>query len=280
VGASVGYVLTLSGPTEDFELLRNSRPIPIAVNKPLEKGDKIKVVKESHQKGTTNYDNSVTLLLGMGELVTLTHKETQSKSYRVENSQQVPSVLGNFIASLAKSFNGWQEHHVHLISVYTRGNQKNRDPLRMPLLASSQNKLLAGKKTLSLSWLDGQPPYQVRVTLQGSKQSWHQSNLSESAVTLVNISLSSGSYLTEISDATGQSVKGTFQVVTDSPILQNEEVKAIQNKSLPENSRRTLLASWLAQHQDWRLEAYQQVAEIADQFYPALLVKEGLAGGK
>lgn len=283
--ANVGYVLTFSGPSDDFELLRNSKRMLMAKNQPLEQGDKICVLKKSSSNGTI--DNSVTIALGAGELVTLTYKDThydngQRKLYPVEASTVIPTVLGNLKDSLIKWFDDLQKHHVHLISIYSKGEQQNSQPLKIPLLATEQ-KLLAGKNTLSLGWLGGKPPYRVQLMVQGSKEQWTEDHLQTATVTFnfKDVSLKTGHYLVEVSDANQdkkQSVKHPFEVVADSEILQDEAVKAIQ--TLPESSRRIWLASWFAQRPEWRLEAYQQVAPIADQSHPALLVKEGLISGK
>jgi hypothetical protein len=225
--------------------------------------------------------------LGAGELVTLTYKDThydngQRKHYPVKTSEVIPTVLGNLKDSLIKWFYNLQEHHVHLISIYTKGEQQNHQPLQVPLLTTEQ-KLLAGKNTLSLAWLGGKPPYRVQLMVQGSKQQWTEKHLQTATVTFnfKDVSLKTGRYLVEVFDANQdkkQSVRGTFEVVADSEILQDEAVKAIQK--LSDSSRRIWLASWLAQRPEWRFEAYQQVAPIADQFHPALLVKEGLISGK
>lgn len=277
VWASVGYILTLNGQPNDFELLRYSRSEPVFPNKPVELGDKIRVLT----KPTTNRESpSLTLLLGNEELVTLTYQNTHPKPYLVKASQQLPTVFGGLLTSLETWFNGLQEHQVHLLSVYTKGTSKNPEPLTMPLLTGNAVKLLAGKKNLSLGWSGGQAPYQVQVSQNGSSQHWSNQSSETRSVTLGNFKVTPGGrYLVEVKDAAGQLVKGTFDVVADSSILNDPQVQAIQ-RSPSSESRQVLLASWLAQRPEWRLEAYQQVVGIAEKFYPAKLVKEGLEAGK
>lgn len=275
--ASVGYILTLNGQPSDFELFRHSKSEPVFPNKPVEQGDKIRVIT----KPTTNPKSpSLTLLLGNEELVTLTYQKTSSKPYLVQASKQLPGVVSGFMNSLVNWFKGLQEHQVHLLSVYTKGTSKNPEPLTMPLLTGNAVKLLTGKTTLSLGWSGGQAPYQVQVSQEGASQSWSNPSSTTTSVTLGNFKATLGRrYLVEVKDAAGQSVKATFDVVADSSILNDPQAQAIQGSPSSE-SRQVLLASWLAQQPGWRLEAYQQVAGIAGKFYPAKLVKEGLEAGK
>lgn len=274
--ASVGYILTLNGQPSDFELFRHSKLEPVFPNKPVEQGDKIRIIT----KPTTNPKlPSLILLLGNEELVTLTYQDTSSKPYLVKASKQLPGVLDGFMNSLVNWFKGLQEHQVHLLSVYTKGTSKNPEPLTMPLLTGKSVKLLTGKTTLHLGWLGGRPPYQVQVSQEGSSQKWSAAHLPTTSLTLENFKATTGRYLVAVHDAAGQWVKGTFEVVADSSILKDPQAQAIQGSPSSE-SRQVLLASWLAQQPGWRLEAYQYVTGIAGKFYPAKLVKEGLEAGK
>jgi len=58
------------------------------------------------------------------------------------------------------------------------------------------------------------------------------------------------------------------------------EIQAIEESNLPEQTKQTLLAIWLANQPEgkWELEAYQHVAEIKE-YEPAALVQQGLKMG-
>lgn len=268
--ASVGYILAFDGTATDFELLRGSKPVSVEANKPLEKGDKIRVLKRC-AANDSKCANSLILLLGSHEFVTLTYAD---KTYEVKESKQVSNLLDGFVESLAKWFTDLQAYQVHLVSVHSRGDDL---PLSMPLLAGEQT-LIAGKTKLYLGWVGGKAPYRVKIVLEGSKKEWTRENLQDTSVMLDNFVASPGRYGVEVKDAKGQ-VGSQFRIVTETAILKEASAKTgIQHDSLS-NSHQTLLASWLVQHAGWRLEAYQRVAGIKG-FKPALLVKEGLEGGK
>jgi hypothetical protein len=270
--AGVGYIQTLNGPSESFTLLRGSKQETVVANKSLEVGDKIRVLKNDPKF-------SLTLLLDNGELVPLTYQNTHPTPYPVTAGQPVPGVLKGFMNTVQGWFTDLQEHHVHLVSLYSRGEPRHPEPLSMPLLMGDQTLLQEGKTTLFLGWQGGQSKYRVQVTLEGARKIWRVDGLQATSVTLDNFSATPGRYLVEVSDAKGQSVRGNFQVVANSTLLQDAQVQAIQHLPVSEDNQQTLLASWLAQQPRWRLEAYQQVADIAKRFEPALLVKEGLEGG-
>lgn len=276
----VGYIVMLNGPATDFELMRNSKREDVNVNKPLEQGDKIRVLKPSHTEdgidcvaNATVCENAITLLLGNKELITLTHTD---KLYKVEHST-APSISIGFVQFLGKWFTKLQTYQVNLVSLYSKGNDKL--PLKLPLLAGGQNqKLIAGKTRLYLAWVGGVPPYRVEVALEGSQEKWIKDKIQGTSVQLDNFATATpGRCAVEVKDAQSM-VKGQFEIVTETAILEEaQQAKIAIRQDSPSANQHTLLASWLAQKSEWRLEAYQYVAAIED-FKPALLVKAGLAG--
>jgi hypothetical protein len=268
--ANVGLILLFDGAPSDVELIRNDKPEEVFPEKPLEVGDKIRVTRDIPPLRL--------ILLLNGEQVILTYEKTHPEPYQVQASEQLPSEWANAVKSMASLFRDIQKSP-DLIPIHLpKGGSENHKPLTMPLLTGDSVKLLADKTTLSLGWQGGQPPYRVQVTLKESPQKRNEAQSETTSVTLANFQAIPGHYLVEVQDNAKQSSKGEFEVVTDSAISAIlKDAQALQELS-PE-SRQVLLASRLAQQPEWRLEAYQQVADIAKKFYPAWLVKVGLEAG-
>jgi hypothetical protein len=190
----------------------------------------------------------------------------------------VPSVLSNLVAWLGRlmPFHEAETKDTPFISAGTRGVTGTSGKVAL-LLLSNSGRLLESQRALHLSWLGGKPPYTVTITCEKSsevltltaKQPWLQTTMATN--------WTPGKYKVTIKDANGQSVSHSFTVVTDS-IAYPKELQTVQ---LTPEVRITLQSTWLAAHEGgkWSFEAYQQVAGIADKYYPARLLRNALEVG-
>jgi hypothetical protein len=193
---------------------------------------------------------------------------------------KVPSVLSNLVAWLGRlmPFHEAETKDTPVASVHTRGvNTGNTNGLALYLLSSNSGRLLAGQRVLHLGWFGGKPPYTVTVTrgktsvvllTLPTEQPWLQT---------MAMNWTTGEYKVTIEDANGLSVSHPFTVVTDA-IPYPKELYTV--KLTPE-VQMTLQATWLAAQENgkWSFEAYQQVAGVAEKYYPARLLRNALEVG-
>ncbi len=157
--------------------------------------------------------------------------------------------------------------------------------LSMPLLAKSENRLIAGKRALHLAWQGGMAPYWVRVYHgETEKPCLSKSGIPSRRIQFEERILSAGHYRVIVSDDKGRIVEETFQVVEGDhiPSLPKQNAQDMNASTMPKWIKKTLHAAWLAQQVGgaWKFEAYQQVAEMSENNQLTLLIKEGLEAGK
>jgi hypothetical protein len=119
----------------------------------------------------------------------------------------------------------------------------------MPLLAKSENRLIAGKRALHLAWQGGMAPYWVRVYHgETEKPCLSKSGISSRRIQFEERILSAGHYRVIVSDDKGRIVEETFQVVEGSyPSLPKQNAQDMNASTMPKWIKKTLYAAWLAQ---------------------------------
>lgn len=280
-GADVGYINTLNGPQSAFSLTRNGKRMLAAPQTPLKKDDKICVRKPTNEM-FPNRTNSIELALGNNQFITLKGEPQGEKCFTVEGSDSSNTLLNNIMDITSKWLGKlWGESVQELMTALSKGAEDETIPLTIPLLQDGNAKLLAGKQALHLVWKGGNLPYQVQLYRNGTEVWWagnikdakplrerYIENVVTATINLTN-PLATGRYQLKI-----DGVEAYFTVVANSPLLSSQEAQAIPKSNLPLRNQQTLLAAWLVQkgQDEWNFEAYQRVAKIIEEYYPAFLV--------
>ncbi len=284
----VGIVVHLNAPSDRYLLMREEdgkrveEKIDVLI--PLYENDVLWIRGQRKPKDAAkdleSGEISVTLQLADGEKV-LTSKDSP---YRMERKPPL-SVFSNFTGPLQdlihSLFLGLNDdyHRAKLTSLAVRGHEGH---LFMPLIGRSGALLAAGARDLHLAWRGGYPPYVLRIRSEkAEKPLAEMSGLHEAHVHLKGLALGPGDYVLEIKDTRGQHLTRNFQAVPpiSLPPLPNQAFSEARSKA-EIRLRETVYAAWLTEQDPvlWSLEAYQRMADIAPEFYPAELLRLRLEG--
>ena len=154
-------------------------------------------------------------------------------------------------------------------NLVTRGS----DP---PLLLIGRNKpqkLAAGNRALSLVWVQGEGPFEVR--LSGSGRLLSRQTSAGRSIRLPDAALAPGVASITIIDKENRSTTVAFTVVV-APAIPNMAASAVNR-----DHQALLEAAWLASHEDgaWLFEAYQRLQPAADKVQAAATMQRALAAG-
>jgi hypothetical protein len=280
-GVNAAYIETLNGPPSAFKIEREAKKLrKIAPFMPLQVGDKITIRKPTHKfEQLRDKENFITLALDDGSFKTLKYTDTQKQAYTISTTYS-PNMVTNIMNNLYKWFNRLWKNDIQTVQFQIQGSEATSRPMFMRLFKRNNAKLIAGERTLHLAWYGGKPPYQVQVS-KGTKTLWNEKNISNTEITLKQQFITTGTYQVIVSDAQGKKLIGKFTAISDAQSLfQDPEAQAIQRSNLSVLSKQTLLAAWLAKQGGWYFEAYQRIASISSEYYPARLVKQGLERGR
>lgn len=265
----IGRIDDFDGTASDYLLKRQGEEQAIALFMPVFSDDIIIIKNKQH---------SLQLFLqGETQPVTVSYPESP---FTVQATGKVPSRLDNFWESTKKFFSYWFTITQPNVPqpVHSKGTE-----LSMPLLEKQSifkpAILTAGKRALSVAWVGGKAPYQIQLaTSQGKPLLTVETE--KTSVTLPEFPLETGkAYRITIKNVDApdwQKIIRGFQVVAHRP-----ESDELTNIHLPEKTRQTLQAAWLAkQHgKQWSFEAYQLAVSIKN-YAPALALQEALIWGR
>jgi hypothetical protein len=265
----VGIIDNFDGQATDYRLERQGKVEPISLFKPLFPNDII-TIKKAQQ-------TLQLVLQGEPQPISISRKDSP---FSVKPTGKVPSKLNNLWESTKKFFNYW--FFITETNVPQSAHGKGEE-LAMPLLEKQSifkpALLKAGKRALSVGWINGKAPYQVQLaTSQG--EPLLTVNTEDNFVKLPEFYFETDkAYRITIKNAEApdwQKIIRGFKVVAQRP-----ESPDIKRAPLPEKTRQTLQAAWLAkQHgKQWSYEAYQLVGNVKN-YAPAQALQDALVLGK
>jgi hypothetical protein len=273
----VGIVMSYEGSNEHYTIKHHGRDKPISLLMPLYEGDKLVL------NCAASPARRVTLELNQGkkdvECRDSPYVLTKIESYNLFSniSDFVWSKIANLVNDLHEERSGAQ-----LASLAGRPVAPTNPRLFSPVLGRSGSRMSAGNREFFLAWAGGKPPYAVRLTsVHTGRALAHSRRLREPRAHLRELRLDEGRYHVRISDADGQSLERSIDVVPASalpehPLPTDEGVVGVRDTQL----RDTIYAAWLLDQNRrlWSLEAYQRVAGLAHDNYPAQLLRQKLEG--
>jgi hypothetical protein len=260
----------INGSLNLFKVWRGGKKLPIFPLMVLQEGDKLDILKPEDTSLIKNQQTYIRLTFGGNQSEKVIYKKSP---YLVKKRDTTPSIVENIAINTKTWFRSLYEHFYNTVETRTKGGEL----FSIRLLTEHKTQLfVAGQRVLHLGWQGGIEPYQVWVYQENLDQMVGPKKSDSKQVSFEGEWLP-GYYQVIIHDEGGKkTIHGQFQVVTRShpthPKLSGQD--AIST---------TLQAAWLAQQENgvWRLEAYQQVFDFAEEKYqPALVLKKGLEAGE
>ena len=219
---------------------------------------------------------TIHLKLGDNEVVKVNYKNSP---YTVKSKGKVYSTSSNLWAWLKQVVTDWREEEIQttIATINTRGIGDTSPDIPAPytnlLKESSYRNLVAGTRALYFAWGGGKAPYELTIKSAG-KALLILKGVQKKRVKTQNVSLTVGNYDLQIKDAENRTADYIFTVVKSKPAYPKE----LLDTSVSEATRLTAQATWLAaqKKKKWVFEAYQQIAELAERYPAARVVRHAL----
>ncbi len=252
-------------PPEAYSFMRFGKRLPIQPT--LWVGDQIVVNKAMP---------TIALKLGDNEVVKVNY---ENSPYTVTSKGKVSSTGGNLWAWFKQAVTDWHEEEIQttVATVNTKGVGDASPEISAPythlLKKYRARNLEAGTRPLYLAWEGGEAPYTLTIKSAG-KAVLILKGLQEKRIKTPELSLAEGNYDLQIKDADNRKTNYIFSVVKSKPAYP----KALLETSVPESTRLTAQATWLAaqKKKKWVFEAYQQIAALAERYPAARVVRNAL----
>lgn len=242
----IAWVEQVTDPGGAIALMRDGSRLPIKPYTPLRAGDEI-VVGEP----------AATLVIGSPDGRSVRVTAVQSP-FRLTATRNAPTVSGNALRWVHGLFASKERSAgPALRSLSVRSAPE--EALDLPYLGD-QLFLLAGKRSLYISWSGGQPPYRLRLIRERDQQIVVNAGIPQMTQLITpETDLPVGDYRLEIGDQTGATYETRLQVLPGQAQPVFPDAGALGG--LPADTARLILASWLASVEDgrWAMESMQQL---------------------
>lgn len=261
-----GWIEGFDGEPEQYVILRSGQRVKAAIFMPLLEGDEVSV------GGVTGR-----LRMALGDGASTSEVGPGSGPYVVK-AARVPTLPTNLMRWATGWFTGWhQARQSQVVAVHVRGGR----PIFAPPFEGTPGMLQAGTRSVFLTWTGGKPPYEVSLVREGSETPLLSlKGVGQSRVRVDNVTLVPATYILTVEDGAGGQDRAKLIVapVNQVPAPPDE----LARSALAPAARTTLLAAWLAAHDDglWVFEAYQQAALVATPGSAAELLREALERGE
>jgi hypothetical protein len=262
---TIGWIESFTGPQSEYELLRENGPIPVSMFLPLRDGDRIRVLREG---------SGIRLVLDGGTRVVDLSSATQLEV--TTRGRTLPTVPVNLLSWAGSWLTVRHQESLSTVNVLVRSRR-----VSLPLFTPGPQSIPGPLRQLAITWEGGLSPY--GIALSSSDAPANPIAVTQSVApraVLAGIALQPGEYTVRVVDSQMNAASARF-LVSDgaSPSALPDE---LLDTALPGNLRQTLLATWLAAPQNGQrtLQAYQLVAPIADNYYPAALLRDALESGE
>jgi hypothetical protein len=249
---------------EAYSFMRDGKSLPIQPT--LLVGDQIVVNKATP---------TIHLKLGNNEVVKVNY---ENSPYTVKSKGNMSSTSSNLWAWLKQVVTDWHEEELQttLASVNTRGIGDTSPDISAPytnlLKKYRYRNLVAGTRPLYLAWGGGKAPYELTIKSAAGKALLILKGVQKKRIKTPDFSWMVGNYHLQIKDIDNRTADYIFTVVKSKPAYPKELLE------VPEATRLTAQAIWLAaqKKKKWVFEAYQQVAELAERYPAAQVVRHAL----
>jgi hypothetical protein len=248
------YILTFTGPASAWQVERGTQRLSPKNGLPLQPGDCI----------TLDAGGSATMTLIVdGREIAITAKSPHYCVSAQGTQNPVVAAIARSFASFASVFHDAQSDYDAQSTAAAVSRGASAPHVAFPMLAVGDQRVVAGRRALALSWSGGAPPYVVSVGTEGATAPLATAHAAAKHVRLPEASFTPGAYAVRIEAADGLRGEARFTVVAASalPAQPADVATILADPGTPVDLRAAYAAAWLmADPSDaWRLEAYQRV---------------------
>lgn len=276
----IRLVLDFTGDEADYAITQAGRATMIYQGMPLATGDCVSVLRRTNRAPVDN-ENRLVLMVDSRKL-TLTKGDTP---YCLKPPagfvSRAAAIVARSFAELGAYFNdALKDYNSELTDpAISRGSRQA--PI-VPLAGDGKTKIVAGRRKLAIGWLGGTAPFKVSLFYGAGTRPIATVSAGESRrARFPESSLAAGRYRIDIRDAAGRRTRAPFEAIpqVDAPAEPPDEAAALRSPDTPPDVRAVVEAARLAQHVDWRLEAYQRVVDYVRESHLARAVEFELVAG-
>ena len=259
------WIKDFQGIPEDYRLERNGQTLPIQYYLDLKTGDQLSVTPE-HELRLESDDGTVLAI------------KSSDSPYTVQDPGQAPGVWTNLVTWAG----GWlrAQHEDDTAKPVVSLNTRNQNlPIVLPLAPVSPVRLLAGERSLQLTWTGGAAPFEVRLTSADGNTVLLDQKTSQWRCNSPLLNLKPGTYQLTIQDQQHQQATRTVEAVA-AAAFPTPTANWTATATAEDGSKETVYAVWLAaQGEPWLLEAYQRAAQWQNRYEPAKWLLYSLENG-
>lgn len=240
------WLEAFDGKPEDFRLIRDGQEFAVIKGTALKTGDEINVLNPGKKiLLKDDFDNSPLPIT------------KQHGSFTVPAPRPRPDSIDNALALLGEKISDF-------LSYKTKKSELSVRESRLPVLilgaSNINNYLLAGTDTLTLHWIDGEPPYRVQLLDKDKNIIAENTGIRDTRTTLTGIHLPAGEYTLKVS---GETTSHPLPLTVIEPASAPDLYHAIMASDMQHIYKQRYAATALAGKREWLLQALQ-LAEQAD----------------
>lgn len=263
--ASIGYVEQLEGDIDGIRIERNGKSLSPAVLLPLQTGDRLLAL---------NRDSAISVLIGNRRVV-ITTKESP---YLVPPVDQPPGFLTRLQSTLISVGAKLTSQYVRASVPVSTSSRGHEGPLSLPLIEDELSKVGAERTLLHVAWEGGAPPFVVRLMTRGIEAAVRRdvADTWRTSLPIPRDGNSPGIIQIVVEDSAGDRVQKSIAVVPTTALPPLPAV--LREDGLPPTLKTLLIADalLLSNRRTWGLEAYQELAPLAESYEPARLFRDCL----
>jgi hypothetical protein len=260
----IGYVEKIVGELREIRIERDGRLLTPALLLPLQAGDRVTALAP----GSELYAQ-----VGNRRIV-VTFKNSPYSVHPVDAPPGFITRLGSTLMSVGARLTTQYVRSSSPVSTSSRGRE---GPLSMPLVHDGVSRIGAHRAALALAWDGGAAPFHVEIRgPEGQALAAADTEEWRARLPLPSPGLVPGLLHIVIQDRTGDRMRRSVEVVSQKSVPANSTDLA--DPDLAPELRTLLTADFLVQthRRIWTLEAYQDVAPLADSYEPARLLRDCL----
>lgn len=247
-GGQVGWVESLSDDARGVTVTRQGRSLEVMPLMPLQAEDTV-----STAAGT------LTLVISGAAPVRI---DAAHSPYVVRANSQGSDLWSRMLGFAANQLTGTSNKPTGTVLAIARSLPLAPDPLRSALLSAPATQVAADGKPFPLAWQGGDPPYEVRIVADGAGGVVYRASGLTAPMLAADWRPTPGTYSVNISDGTGQTVRGGIGVVA--PAQLPGAPSELTLNGFPGAAREMLYALWLIEQDAdrWTLEAYRRLVSV------------------